>query len=111
MGVVCCCFEPRSVLVHGKRRVRRLFWRVRAGIKRKVKARSSKKNFNYDPLSYSLNFDNGNFELFCSTQLKENKGLVEVEKMSNNTQHVHDEYQLEGHHLFLFCYILFLIYL
>ncbi|CAL0320633.1 unnamed protein product [Lupinus luteus] len=107
MGVVCCCFEPRSVLVHGKRRVRRLFWRVKAGIKRKVKARSSKKNFNYDPLSYSLNFDDGNFGLFCSTQPKENKGL-EVEKMSSNTQqYVHDEDQLEGH-LFLFCYILFL---
>ncbi|KAK7357941.1 hypothetical protein VNO80_17238 [Phaseolus coccineus] len=69
MAMLCCCFEfePRVVAVHCRRRLRSLFWRVRAYMKRqmKKKACSSKTNFNYDPLSYSLNFDDGNF-LFIS---------------------------------------------
>ncbi|KAK7270126.1 hypothetical protein RIF29_23045 [Crotalaria pallida] len=91
MGVMCCCFEPRLALVHGKRKLRRLFRRVRADIKRKVKAQSTKKNFNfnYDPLSYSLNFDDddGHFGLFCSTQQKENnkKNIGSVEDTNNIT--------------------------
>lgn len=57
------------VFLRGKRRFRSLFWRVRAGVKRQMKARSNKKrknfNFNYDPFSYSLNFDDGNFGFLC----------------------------------------------
>ncbi|KAJ1436364.1 hypothetical protein SESBI_04396 [Sesbania bispinosa] len=62
------CIEPRLVLVHGKRKVRSLFWKVRADVKRQMKARSMKKNFNfnYDPFSYSLNFDDG-FDLLLNT--------------------------------------------
>lgn len=69
--LLCCCFEFESMAVHGKRRLRSLFWRVRAYMKRQMKKRacSSKTNFNYDPLSYSLNFDDGKFLFFCSTQL------------------------------------------
>ncbi|TKY50677.1 hypothetical protein E2542_SST22181 [Spatholobus suberectus] len=63
--VMCCCFEPRVVVVHGKRMLRSLFWRVRADIRRQMKARSNKNSFNYDPFSYSLNFDNDNFGFFC----------------------------------------------
>ncbi|RDX98565.1 hypothetical protein CR513_18487, partial [Mucuna pruriens] len=63
---MCCCFEARVVVVHGKRRLRSLFWRVRAYIRRQMKARSIKNNFNYDPFSYALNFDDG---FFCPTQL------------------------------------------
>lgn len=63
-GVVIMCF------CFGKRRLRSLFWRVRADIKRRqMKKARSKNNFNYDPFSYSLNFDNdANFGFFCSTQ-------------------------------------------
>ncbi|EXB96364.1 hypothetical protein L484_023083 [Morus notabilis] len=64
------CFDPNLVLLYGKRRLRRLFWRVRAEIRRQIKSRSNKLhkkrfNFNYDHFSYSLNFDNGNFGFFC----------------------------------------------
>ncbi|KAI9084999.1 hypothetical protein K1719_032991 [Acacia pycnantha] len=65
----CCCFDARTVLVRGKRRLRSLFWKVRADIKRQMKTgcyRNTKNfNFHYDPFSYSLNFDNGNFGFFC----------------------------------------------
>ncbi|KAL2323932.1 hypothetical protein Fmac_022990 [Flemingia macrophylla] len=59
MVVMCCCL----VVVHGKRRLRSLFWRVRADIRRQMKkARSNNNNnFSYDPFSYSLNFDDGHF--------------------------------------------------
>ncbi|KAM6545833.1 hypothetical protein CsatB_026569 [Cannabis sativa] len=66
------CFDPNGVMVYGKRRLRKLFRRVRAQIKRHVNysRRSSKLHkksfsFNYDPLSYALNFDDGNFGFFC----------------------------------------------
>ncbi|KAL5194556.1 hypothetical protein HKD37_20G056620 [Glycine soja] len=63
-----CCdfeFEPRLVVLHAKRRLMSLFWRVRAYIKRQIKARSNNNTtFNYDPFSYSLNFDDGNFRFF-----------------------------------------------
>ncbi|ESW14732.1 hypothetical protein PHAVU_007G012800 [Phaseolus vulgaris] len=73
MVMLCFCFEfePRVVAVHGRRRLRSLCWRVRAYVKRqmKKKACSRKNNFNYDPLSYSLNFDDGSFLFIFPTQL------------------------------------------
>ncbi|KAE9618535.1 hypothetical protein Lal_00047007 [Lupinus albus] len=101
------CFEPHSVLMHGKRRFRRFFWRVRADIKRKIKARSIKKNFNYDPLSYSLNFDDGNCVFFLNTnttQHKGNKNLGSAEKINSTTKYACDEDQLE-------CLVSFLLFL
>ncbi|OIV91248.1 hypothetical protein TanjilG_30470 [Lupinus angustifolius] len=93
------CFEPHSVLVHGKRRLRRLFWRVRADIKRQMKARSTKNNFNYDPLSYSLNFDDGNCVILLNTNTSQHKGnnnLGSLEEMNRRTtQYACDEDQLE----------------
>ncbi|GMN52648.1 hypothetical protein TIFTF001_021791 [Ficus carica] len=64
------CFDPNNVvLVYGKRRLRRLFWRVRAHIRRQIKSHNKLHNqrfsFSYDPFTYSLNFDNGNFGFFC----------------------------------------------
>ncbi|KAG5077319.1 hypothetical protein JHK82_056014 [Glycine max] len=57
--------QPRLVVLHAKRRLMSLFWRVRAYMKRQIKARSNNNTtFNYDPFSYSLNFDDGNFRFF-----------------------------------------------
>ena len=63
----CFCFEPRVVFVHGKRKLRSLFWRVRADFKRQIMKNKNNQKFNYDPFSYSLNFDDGNFGFFCWT--------------------------------------------
>ncbi|KAJ4832267.1 hypothetical protein Tsubulata_012211 [Turnera subulata] len=66
MGVIGFCFDPNVVALCGKRKLRSLFWRVRAEVRRHVKNRSKKRfSFHYDPFSYSLNFDNGNFGFFC----------------------------------------------
>ncbi|KAK8265066.1 hypothetical protein V6Z11_D12G153600 [Gossypium hirsutum] len=53
MGVIGLC-------LCGKRKLRSLFWRVRAEIRRQVKGRTSKQkfSFHFDPFSYALNFDN-----------------------------------------------------
>ncbi|QCE08759.1 hypothetical protein DEO72_LG9g3789 [Vigna unguiculata] len=70
MVLMCCCFEFESgvVAVQCRRRLRSWFWRVRAYMKRQMKKNkkgcSTKNNFIYDPLSYSLNFDDGNFLFF-----------------------------------------------
>ncbi|KAK4766156.1 hypothetical protein SAY87_007798 [Trapa incisa] len=62
-GCCCCCW------FESKKKVRRLFWWVRAELRRLMKTRTKKKkrfcSFHYDPLSYSLNFDDGNFGFFC----------------------------------------------
>ncbi|GAY46976.1 hypothetical protein WN944_019838 [Citrus x changshan-huyou] len=67
MGVLGFCFDPNAVVLCGKRKFKSLFWRVRAEVKRQTKRRSKQKKFSfqYDPLSYALNFDNGNFGFFC----------------------------------------------
>lgn len=53
-----------------KRKIRRFFRLVRAEIGRQMAARSRRKknlSFHYDPFSYSLNFDDGNFGFFSSS--------------------------------------------
>lgn len=69
MGVIqALYFDPRGVVVCGKRKLRSWFWRVRAEIRRQMRWRGRSKqrfSFNYDPFSYALNFDNGNFGFFC----------------------------------------------
>ncbi|KAL4385797.1 hypothetical protein GQ457_15G012390 [Hibiscus cannabinus] len=67
MGI---CFDPKVAVLCGKRKLRRLFWKLRAEIRRQAKARSTSKHkfsFHYDPFSYALNFDNGNSGFFCSS--------------------------------------------
>ncbi|KAJ7942608.1 Late endosome and vacuole interface protein [Quillaja saponaria] len=69
MGVIGFCFDPNVIFLCGKRKLRSLFWRARAEIRRrqmrKDRSKQKKFNFSYDPLSYALNFDNGNFGFFC----------------------------------------------
>ncbi|EEF49637.1 conserved hypothetical protein [Ricinus communis] len=66
MSVMRFCFDPNAALLWGKRKFRSLFWRVRAEIRRQMKRRSKQRfSFQYDPLSYALNFDNGNFGFLC----------------------------------------------
>ncbi|KAK9117812.1 hypothetical protein Scep_015905 [Stephania cephalantha] len=56
-----------------RRRVRSLFWRVRAEIRRQVKKKNNTSashhrrnfSFHYDPFSYALNFDNTCSAFLC----------------------------------------------
>lgn len=58
-----------ALLEEGQRRMRSLFWRLRAEMRRQVsKGRARKRqrfSFRYDPLSYALNFDDGCYGFFC----------------------------------------------
>lgn len=69
MGLIegCCWLDgPEVVWGKSKKKVRRLFWWVRAELRKLVKMRKKRFcSFHYDPLSYSLNFDDGNFGFFC----------------------------------------------
>ncbi|XVE87978.1 hypothetical protein DITRI_Ditri19aG0031400 [Diplodiscus trichospermus] len=48
------------VNAYGKRQCRSLFWRMKAALKKAGKSRSQHHfNFQYDPSSYALNFDDG----------------------------------------------------
>ncbi|GAB4831270.1 hypothetical protein Ancab_005283 [Ancistrocladus abbreviatus] len=45
---------------YSKKQCRSLFWRVRAAVKKAVKGGGKQHpNFQYDPSSYALNFDDG----------------------------------------------------
>ncbi|KAL5710584.1 hypothetical protein ACHQM5_005501 [Ranunculus cassubicifolius] len=63
MAVIGLYFDPFLVLETGKKKVRSLFWKVRAELRRRQKHRCC--SFQYDPFSYSLNFDNGESGFFC----------------------------------------------
>lgn len=78
MGVVenFCYYERSMAILRGKRKLRRLFWRVRAEIRRQMKdvlhhhhrrrrCSCSKLSFQYDSFSYALNFDNDSSGFFC----------------------------------------------
>ncbi|KAL7162952.1 hypothetical protein ACSBR2_039123 [Camellia fascicularis] len=73
-----CEANANVVFVGGKRKLRSMFWKVRAEIRRhyfmimmmsnkkqKQKQKQRRFSFQYDPFSYALNFDNGNFGFFC----------------------------------------------
>ncbi|KAL5724844.1 hypothetical protein ACHQM5_008055 [Ranunculus cassubicifolius] len=69
MAVPCLCYDPTLVYEYGKKRIRKLFLKVRAELRRRHAMNCSKQKsgrFSYDPLSYSLNFDNGNSGFLCS---------------------------------------------
>ncbi|KAL4280492.1 hypothetical protein GQ457_03G005140 [Hibiscus cannabinus] len=74
MGVGGFCFDPNVMVLWGKRKVARLVWKVRA----EMKLRTSKQrfSFHYDPFSYALNFDNGDFEELV--RLETNRGRKEM---------------------------------
>ncbi|KAI3435069.1 uncharacterized protein J3R85_006493 [Psidium guajava] len=86
VNVAGLCLEVSVALLGGKTKLSSLFWTARAEMKRQVlkhksftiwsrnqkkkktaakKKKKNKKNqrfsFQYDPFSYALNFDNGNF--------------------------------------------------
>ena len=65
IGVYC---EPWILVEQGKKKLRSLFWRAKAHVKRQIMWRKMEKqrfSFHYDSFSYSLNFDDGDFGFFC----------------------------------------------
>ncbi|KAL8519806.1 hypothetical protein ACS0TY_010661 [Phlomoides rotata] len=75
MGVddhVALVYCDSAAAAYGKKLLKRFVWRVRAEMKKKKKSCFLKKHrthhftFCYDPMSYALNFDDGNFGFFCT---------------------------------------------
>ncbi|PHU17276.1 hypothetical protein BC332_12971 [Capsicum chinense] len=65
MGLVVeMCCNSRLVLLYRKRKLRSTFLKFKAQFLNQKK-KNNKLSFHYDPLSYALNFDNGNFGFFC----------------------------------------------
>ncbi|KAF9609352.1 hypothetical protein IFM89_015607 [Coptis chinensis] len=63
-----------NVKLVNEKQCRRVFWRMRAAMKKAMKNGSKKKlNFEYDPSSYALNFDDG------SCGFKEKLGSLQVQ--------------------------------
>ena len=57
--------EEGGAVVYGKKMLKRLVLRVKTMMMMKKKERTDF-SFCYDPLSYALNFDDGNFGFFCT---------------------------------------------
>lgn len=62
VGVYC---DSNAAYVYGMKMLKRLVWRVRAEMRKKQKKQKNDFSFCYDPLSYALNFDDGDFGFFC----------------------------------------------
>ncbi|KAL2341936.1 hypothetical protein Fmac_009876 [Flemingia macrophylla] len=75
------------VHAYGKKRCRSLFWRVRAALKKALNNGVKANNFQYDPSSYALNFDDG-----CCHATKKFIGdarVLELTDISNTTTFVY----------------------
>ncbi|KAL5721284.1 hypothetical protein ACHQM5_004944 [Ranunculus cassubicifolius] len=80
MEVISCnCCDPIPALVfhYGKKKLRSMFWRVRAEMRRRRKQKCS--SFHYDPFSYSLNFDNGDCGAFSWASLQSSRSMGYVQ--------------------------------
>lgn len=60
--------EPLMLIGYGKKKFKSMLWRVKAQVRRqmlKKKMEQQRFSFHYDPFSYALNFDDGDFGFFC----------------------------------------------